>query len=110
MIEHPHIEIEPELIELDYEDRLQQVKTLRSKELTLREVAQRLNISHNTVWHDLRTLNKRAKNNISKTIEKDLPLEFDLTIARLKMIIKRECEIADNSPDNREVTARLSSS
>ena len=96
-------EFEQELIEL----RLEEVKTLRSKELTLREIAQKLNVSPGTIWSDLNTLNKRAKSNIAKTIERDLPMEFDLTLAGLKAIIKREWQIADISPDNREVTAAL---
>ena len=94
---------EQELIEIRQTD----VKKLWSQGLTFREIAIELNIGVATAWRDLDDIKKQAKRGISKSIENDLPIEFEEAKTGLKEIIKAQWKTYRESTDERAKTVAL---
>ena len=83
--------------------RRDHVQELSSKGLTERQIAKELQLSQGTIHRDLAILKLRAKKQISKYIDEQLPAEYHKCLIGLNFILKRAWELAsDRRSENRE--------
>jgi hypothetical protein len=83
--------------------RRDHVQELSSKGLTEREIAKELQLSQGTIHRDLAILKLRAKKQISKYIDEQLPAEYHKCLIGLNIILRRAWElVSDRRSENRE--------
>lgn len=83
--------------------RREKVLELASDGYGVREIAKLLKISHPTVSRDMQWLRYKAKEQIRKYIDEQVPLEYHKTLTGLQNIIKSMSDIIANSEDNKEI-------
>ena len=83
--------------------RREKVMELASDGYGVREIAKSLKISHPTVSRDMQWLRYKAKEQIRKYIDEQVPLEYHKTLTGLQNIIKSMSDIISKSSDNREI-------
>ena len=83
--------------------RREKVLELASDGYGVREIAKLLKISHPTVSRDMQWLRYKAKEQIRKYIDEQVPLEYHKTLTGLQNIIKNMSDIISKSTDNKEI-------
>jgi hypothetical protein len=88
--------------------RRDHVQELSSKGHTEREIAEILKLSQGTIHRDLATLKLRARKQISKYIDEQLPAEYHKCLIGLNIILRRAWELAtDRRSEAREKLAAM---
>ena len=83
--------------------RREKVLELASDGYGIREIARILEISHPTVSRDIQRLRHKAKEQIRKYIDEQVPFEYHKTLTGLQNIIKSMSDIISNPTDNKEI-------
>ena len=82
--------------------RISKVIELRARGLSQTEIARELQVSKASITLDIQYLRKQAKESIKEFVTEHLPEQYQVCLAALDEIIKREFDILETSPDNRE--------
>jgi IS30 family transposase len=79
--------------------RRAQVLELDAQGYTVREIAQKLQVSHSTVDNDIIYLREQAQQNLQKHIHEVIPEEYQKGMSGLRQNLKHVLEIAESSSD-----------
>lgn len=91
-----------------FQYRREMIQSLASKGHSEREIATKLQISQPTVHRDLSILKQKAKRNISKYIDEELPAEFHNCLLGINMILQQAWKMSlDKLAENRERIAAM---
>ena len=77
------------------------VLELSSQGFSQEEIAMKLQISHGTVFNDLRSLRQQAQDNLQKHIHEVVPMEYQKCMTGMKSNLKETFEIANSVTDPR---------
>ncbi len=91
-----------------FQYRREMVQDLASKGHSERQIATKLQISQTTVHRDLSILKQKAKRNISKYIDEELPNEFHNCLLGLNLILQQAWKMSlDKLAERRERIAAM---
>ena len=91
-----------------YQYRREMIQSLASKGHSEREIATKLQISQPTVHRDLSILKQKAKRNISKYVDEELPNEFHNCLLGLNLILQQAWKMSlDKLAERRERIAAM---